>query len=277
MERFFRQVPENEGNGHKISKRLTGTKEWAGLNVNLFKGCFYDCNYPCFAKVAAVVRRKDKTQENWHIMERNEKIYKKGWRKTSKGRIMFPSTHDITPETAGDYVEVLSKMLTAGNEVLITTKPSFEVIDKLTNFLDIWAAGSHKKQVQFRFTITSITDEISKQYEPLAPLPRERFDSLAIAHIKGFKTSISIEPFLEPIAGVLDLIQRASVYVTESIWIGPSNKKIWRLMPILPWRKDLWGKENLLALKEAVESSLFIDQSLIRWKSGYHEALQRVR
>lgn len=270
MERFF-EIPETISKDPK--KLLTGTREWSGKNVNLFKGCEYDCQYPCYAKVAAVIRRKDKTLENWHVMERNEKVYRKGWRKTSLGRIMFPSTHDITPSTAGDYFHVLQKMLTAGNEVLITTKPSFEVIDKITRSLDLFP--SLKKLVQFRFTITSIIDEISLRYEPRAPLPEERFNALCITHLRGFKTSISIEPFLEPIAGVLDLIQRASNYITESIWIGPNNKRKWQLMPVNEWREDLWGKENLIALKEGVESSPFIDQSLIRWKSGYHEALKR--
>lgn len=47
-----------------------------------------------------------------------------------------------------------------------------------------------------------------------------RLESLKYAFGKGYKTSISIEPFLsDPVEFIDDLIP----YVTESIWVGSMN------------------------------------------------------
>ena len=83
-------------------------------------------------------------------------------------------------------------------------------------------AGLWSPQVmQFRFTITSINWWILKEYEPGAPELVERINSLIYAFRKGYKTSVSIEPFLDmnPIA----LIYLVAPYVTESIWLGKLN------------------------------------------------------
>ena len=71
-----------------------GTKEWASSNVNICKGCFNDCVY-CYAKRMGI-RFKRNTLENWKFMVINEKAVSKGYGKR-KGRIMFPTSHDITP------------------------------------------------------------------------------------------------------------------------------------------------------------------------------------
>ena len=44
------------------------------------------------------IRFKRKTENTWRIMESNQKAIKKGYSKR-KRRIMFPTSHDITPES----------------------------------------------------------------------------------------------------------------------------------------------------------------------------------
>jgi len=191
----------------------SGTKEWADSNVNIFHGCSNDCVY-CYAKKMAI-RFGRRTKENWKFMELNEKAFDKNYGKR-KGRIMFPTSHDITFGTLVFNILALQKMLMAGNEVLITTKPDPKCILGICYDLKPW-----KEQIQFRFTITSKDNIILKKYEPNAPLYEDRMVSLQLAFYKGFKTSVSIEPFLDK--DPIPLINKRAPYVTETIWIGKLN------------------------------------------------------
>ena len=56
----------------------------------------------------AVVRFKRKTADNWPIEELNLKEVKKE-RKKLKGRIMFPTTHDLVPRTVEACIVILKK------------------------------------------------------------------------------------------------------------------------------------------------------------------------
>ena len=191
----------------------TGTKEWASSNINIISGCSHDCKY-CYSKLLAV-RFKRKTNQTWNEMELNsEKLNKKF--KKRKGRIMFPTSHDILPEYKEECIQVLEKLLKAGNSVLITTKPHLEVIKDLCKRLE-----DYRDLVQFRFTITSNDDDLLQFWEPGAPRFRERLLSLKHAFLKNFKTSVSIEPFLDK--NPIPLIEIIQPFVSETIWIGKMN------------------------------------------------------
>lgn len=196
-------------------KKITaGTKEWADKNVNCINGCSHNCRY-CYAKKMAI-RFGRKTEENWKDMEIRQEIVRKKYRKVD-GRIMFPSSHDITPEEPflSACLAVIENLLEAGNSILITSKPHFEVIKKICDqFIH------YQKQIQFRFTITSDDNEFLQFWEPGAPLFEERLEALKYAFEKGYKTSISIEPFL---SDPIPIIEKVKGFVTESIWVGPMN------------------------------------------------------
>ncbi|MFW9873536.1 MAG: hypothetical protein ACFFG0_10565 [Candidatus Thorarchaeota archaeon] len=197
----------------KTRKITLGTKEWADSNVNCYFGCSNDCRY-CYAKKMAI-RFKRKTEETWKLMEPNQKALEKRYSKR-RGRIMFPTSHDITLESLSGCLNVLKKLLDAGNEILITTKPNLSCVKIICNeFL------KKKDLIQFRFTITSLNNEKLAFWEPNAPLFDERLKSLIHAHNMGFKTSISIEPFLDE--NPFLLVDKLIPYVTESIWIGKMN------------------------------------------------------
>jgi len=199
----------------KQCKITSGTREWAEFNVNCIKGCSNNCRY-CYAKMMAN-RFGRCTEESWKKMKVNEKAVKRNYRKYN-GRVMFPSTHDIVdePELQKACFIVIGKLLEVGNEVLITTKPRFEVTEKI-----IERFSTFKEQIQFRFTITSINNLLLSFWEPNAPNYEERFESLKYAYDMHFKTSVSIEPFLDYTPQTL--ISMLSPYVTESIWLGPMN------------------------------------------------------
>lgn len=199
----------------KKRKITSGTKEWADYNVNCFKGCYNNCRY-CYAKMMAK-RFGRATEETWKDMKIRNDVMNKKFRKY-RGRVMFPSSHDIIdiPEVKEACLIVISRLLEAGNEVLITTKPRLSITKAISEKFNLF-----KSQMQFRFTITSIDEELLSFWEPNAPIFNERLKSLKYAFEKGFKTSISIEPFLD--YQPLKLVKTLAPYVTESIWLGPMN------------------------------------------------------
>ena len=135
-------------------KKGFGVGEWADSSVNCYFGCSNDCNY-CYAKRMAIRFGRINNPEEWKIMKPNMKAIEKGYG-IRNGRIMFPTSHDITIESYEACVIVLKKLLDAGNEVLITTKASLTLITKL-----IAELNDYKEQIQFRITITSIDNSIA--------------------------------------------------------------------------------------------------------------------
>jgi len=156
-----------------------------------------------------------KTDSTWKIMELNSKAIKKKYLKRT-GRIMFPSSHDITIEILPESIKVLRKLLVAGNEVLITSKPSFPCIKAICDEFELY-----QDQIQFRFTVGSMDDKLIQFWEPGAPLFQERLESIQYAFNAGYKTSISSEPFLD--YNPIPLVNALDPYITESIWIGRMN------------------------------------------------------
>ena len=186
--------------------------------MNCISGCAHDCKY-CYAK-QLLKRGGIKTDEDWHVMVVREKDVRKAYMKR-EGRIMFPTSHDLVPEDPSfqPCMVVLGKLLDAGNEVLVTTKPHLEAVKYMCETFE-----SLKAQVQFRFTITSASDKILKFWEPGAPAFEERLRSLEYAALSGYKTSVSIEPILDKtIAALDDLYSRVEPWCTESVWLGIMN------------------------------------------------------
>ncbi len=197
------------------SKITSGTKEWADHNINCFLGCYNDCRY-CYAKKMAT-RFRRATPENWKDMRVGTEQMNRNYRKM-KGRVMFPTSHDIIdiPEVEEACFKTLGKLVKVGNEVLVTTKPRLTVVQKINERF-----SRDKERIQFRFTITSCNDELLKFWEPNAPLFEERMQSLIYAFERGYKTSVSIEPFLD--YNPEPLVKTVAPYSTESIWIGKMN------------------------------------------------------
>lgn len=199
----------------KRRKITSGTKEWADYNINCVRGCSNDCRY-CYAKIIAK-RFGRCTEETWHNMEIRQKVVHKTFKKYDS-RVMFPSSHDIVdvPKIKEACYTVIEKLLLAGNEVLITIKPSLSVTKEI-----IEQFIKYEPQIQFRFTITSNNNELLSFWEPNAPPYEERLESLILAYNEGYKTSVSIEPFLDSEPQIL--VKEIAPYITESIWIGPMN------------------------------------------------------
>jgi DNA repair photolyase len=200
----------------RIERKVTaGTKEWADHNVNCIIGCLNDCRY-CYAKFMAK-RFRRATYEVWSIMRVRDEVVKKSFRKMT-GRVMFPGSHDIVdiPEIRDACFTTLGKLLENNNEVLITTKPRLSIIHQIDNLY-----SDYKKNLQFRFTITSKDNNHLKFWEPNAPFFEERLESLKYAFERNYRPSTSIEPFLDREPQLL--VEIVESFCTESIWIGKMN------------------------------------------------------
>jgi len=234
----------------------SGTKEWADSNVNVLLGCRNDCRY-CYAKRMAV-RFGRATESTWREMRVNWRAVERGYGKR-KGRVMFPTSHDLFPEP--EYLEpcleVLRKLLWAGNQVLVTTKPRLPVVREICRRF-----AGFRGQLQFRFTIGSVEPRTLAFWEPGAPPLAERLDALRLACSSGFRTSVSAEPLLDDDPRLLiDTVER---WVTESIWLGRMNY-IPRRSPAgceveYARLRRISSGEHWDALREAVK------HPLVRWK-----------
>ena len=197
------------------NKRISGTREWAEVNVNCVKGCSNLCKY-CYARYNAVEKFAYLTSEQWANPQINWKAVDKKHPKYN-GVVMIPTTHDIFPETIDACITVLNNLLKVGNSVLIVSKPHLSCIKKICTELD-----QYKENILFRFTIGAMNDSILSYWEPNAPNFQERFDSLVYAFENGFKTSVSSEPMLDA-TGIFYLVDVLLPFITDAIWIGKMN------------------------------------------------------
>jgi len=251
--------------------KMTGTREWAKVNVNIQVGCEHNCRY-CYARHNAVTRFKACTAEQWMVPHINKEAVKKGRGKCG-GRVMFPSSHDITPLNISYAVIVLKKLLEAGNDVLIVSKPHLKCIKIICG---VFAA--FKEQITFRFSIGSTDDAVLRFWEPGAPGFEERFESLRFAFEAGFATSVSCEPQLDPYA--VYTYAAVSDFITDTFWIG--------VIRDFDRRVDLSGvtteqveqfcrPARRAASEEVVRANYMIlkDQPKVRFKDSIREIMER--
>ncbi len=200
--------------------KKTVNREWAEKYENLFSGCSHDCKY-CYAKSIAI-HYKLNTPKNWkNEVVRNSDLLQKGFRKRND-LIMFPSSHDITPEHLQENIIFIGNILAAGNKILIVSKPHLDCVKLMCD-----AFIPFKANILFRFTIGSANSDTLRFWENNAPDFNERLDSLQYAFNSGFQTSVSCEPMLDD--RIDQVIDQVLPYVTETIWIGKPNQLMGRL------------------------------------------------
>lgn len=217
QKKFFKYLETNDKEIRKelipIVKELHNHQWTNGGIYNILSvksNCYNDCKY-CYMK-GMKKRFFDTDIENLDMIV-DEKKVKKAWKQNEDGKVyMFPSSHDIFDEYLDEYIETCKKMLDSGNSILVVTKPRETCINRMIKEFE-----DYKDKVLFRLTITTVDEKIAKYYEPNAPTIRERIKCLRLLYENGYRTSVSIEPFLSnPIKTVND----TEKYVTDDIWIG---------------------------------------------------------
>ncbi len=198
--------------------KKTGTREWSDVSHNIGVGCSHGCLY-CFAAAKAVEKGNVRDREEW----KTEKITPRRIPK-AEGVIMFPTAHDITPYYLDASVLTVREMLEAGREVLIVTKAHSNSVKRICDEFE-----EYREQLLIRITIGSVDMEQTNFWEPDAPPPLERLIALGYAFLRGFKTSVSMEPMLHGIDDALNTYYVVEPYVTEKIWIGKMNSPYTRV------------------------------------------------
>lgn len=251
----------------KSDKPVSGTREWAASNANIQRGCLHGCLY-CYANANAL-RFKQVEAGEWTTGVINQAAVDRAYGLRTSGTIMFPTTHDITPENVEAAITVLRKMLASGNSLLIVSKPHLDVLAKLCANVEEW-----KDKILFRFTIGSRVSQTLALWEPGAPSFHDRFMSLRYAFHNGFATSVSMEPLLDPDEdSIVALVEEMSPFVTDSIWLGKMNRAEERIKRNGLWTPEVEEKlaellasqsdERILALYERLK-----DHPKVRWKES---------
>jgi DNA repair photolyase len=162
------------------------------------------------------LRFKQVAPDQWHQERERPKDVSRRHKKYN-GQVMFPSSHDITPNNLEACMTVLDNLLKADNRVLIVSKPHLDCIKAICEKF-----SPFKDRILFRFTIGARDDQVLLFWEPNAPTYAERKASLQNAFSEGFETSVSVEPMLDAY-NIDALIEDLTPYVTHSLWVGTMN------------------------------------------------------
>ena len=250
-----------------VKKRISGTLEWAVANIDCCTGCSHGCRY-CYARYRAVVKEGTVDKADWRtVVVRNDDVQKNYDR--YPGQVMFPTTHDIVEENLNACLTVLQNLLSAGNQVLIVSKPTFSCIEQICERLE-----EFKAHLLFRFTITARDPELLHYWEPGAPDYQERKRSLSYAYKLGFATSVSVEPMLDT-ADVVGMVKDLLPYVSHSIWLGKLNNIGTRVeiaddIDRIQVEKIIQGQtdERINVIYQHLK-----DEPLVRWKESIKEVV----
>jgi len=248
-----------------------GWKEWADYWLGLQNFCERGC-LACFAtwfdiKYKRITDPKERlTFKPRKTIENPDKKY--------PGRVAFPNTHDITIQNYSQCEEYLIRLLKAGNQVLIVTKPDENIIRLL-----ISALSEFKEQLEFRLSISTYDNEVLKKFEPNASDFEERVLCLKMLFMAGFETSVSAEYYLT--RDVKGLIKRIYPYVTREIWVGIMNHfdQIVEYAPVIESLRELYSLETVLTIHSELERyfghNYFTGKITIKYKDTFEAMVNK--
>jgi len=244
---------------------ISGTREWSVASVNFCTGCEHNCRY-CYARANALRFKRIATAAEWKRMKlRPAEVSRR--RRPQGGTVMVPTTHDIVPRFLDESLEVIGKLLDTGDKVLIVSKPHIDCVRRICQEF-----RQARERIMFRFSIGAWSDEILAYWEPAAPTLSERQASLHLAYGKGFVTSVSMEPLLQPERVEL-LVERLSPFVSDSLWIGKLNQIDRRTVPST--RRGEIDRVKAGQTDKAVRRvyERLKDHPLVKWKESYKKVL----
>ena len=246
---------------------IRGTREWAVAEINCSVGCPHNCRY-CYARIAALDKGLVSSADDWPRMRIIDDAVQRRWPRYD-GQVMFPTAHDIVEENLVEALEVIDRLMVAGNKILIVSKPSLFCIEQICDRF-----YPQRSRILFRFTITARDESILTFWEPDAPAYRERLDSLRLAFDKGFETSVSIEPLLD-LGDLEKMIGELEPFVSHSIWIGKMNRIEERVnvesSEVLAEVERIRSEQsdrNIAGLYESLKTN-----PLIRWKESIKQVV----
>ena len=203
----------------KTKTNKSGFNEWCDKTYSIQKGCKNRCSY-CWSEKLG--NRYGWAPKKWDEPIFNERAFNQPLKKFYENGVAVFGTHDIYPENVNKCITFISRLLKESeNKVLIVTKANYECVKKICNSIK-----NYKHRVEIRCTITTCSNRMGFFWEPHAPSIEERICALWYCTKLKFKTSVSIEPFLDK--SPLDLIIRLLPITTGDIWLGKMNYQFYQ-------------------------------------------------
>jgi DNA repair photolyase len=181
-------------------------REYAARAANLYSGCDHGCKY-CYAPLAV-----HKTRENFGSVSERPGILRKLEADCAllSGADIEPVLLSFTcdPYSQFDWAHGLTR-----NALQIFRKHGvpFQVLTKggtrAARDFDLYGPND-----VFASTLTFIDPAKSREWEPGAALPGDRFEAIRKAHDMGIRTWVSLEPVISP-AESLQIIDLMEPYV----------------------------------------------------------------
>ncbi len=168
-------------------------REYAGLAANIYDGCTHGCVYCWAPKV------RYKTPEEFHetAIPRKDVLTKlaadcRNTRISREHPVLLCFTGDPYPpeeEQNGVTREAIELLHGGGFSVEVLTKGG----KRCQRDFDLLTARD-----AVAATLTFVSEQKSREWEPFATPPAERFAALDEAHSKGIRTWASLEPVIDP-------------------------------------------------------------------------------
>jgi len=227
-------------------------------------GCLY-----CWARANA--RRRGQEPEewvqppdiNWAEVLRN--------RGSLPGVTAYPGTHDISLDLLGPSIRLLENLLANDNQVLLVSKPRYLCVKAIC---DTFSDHGYRRNIQWRFTITSWADGDLGYWEPNAPVWHERLLALNYAAQAGYRVSVNTEPLTCTRQNAMEMAHHLLFVMGKggTLWFGRLNKAEARVIRDtenrLPALLAEWDDEGVRWLHDQ-----FRDEPRVRWKNSFKDVL----
>jgi len=174
--------------------------KWPNLHaINPYRGCAFDCSYPCWSKVLAA---RFGTKRDWANVEVSPEIKDERFltkllhrlRISSPMTVLVGSQADPMPPLELDH-EITNLILKAfwcsgrHTYLILTKNPAIVQYSDLLRNINAWVGMSLTARPAFY-------KEVQAKFELGAPLNSERVEALRQLHQAGVRTFASIEPWL---------------------------------------------------------------------------------
>ena len=217
------------------------------------------------------IRFGRKTPWTWE-----KEIFREDWfiktMKPRKGRIMFPSTHDISVYNIDHSISFIKRHLERGNSFLLVTKPQLDCVKQICAKLN-----RYSDKIMFRFSIGSSIESVLRYWEPNASSYEERCSCIKFAYSNGFQTSLSCEPMLDKHPDII--IKELEEFITDSIWLGKPNFLLRRLK--INGQLDVTASKKAKDLIESLNDEFiynlyenYKDNPKVKWKESLKKVLK---
>jgi DNA repair photolyase len=189
--------------------------EYAPFAVSLYRGCPHGCVY-CFAPDSTRMKREDfvrypRVRGTYHLLEKFEKDCAELAAAKDQREILMSFTTDpyqVLERDTGTTRSAIEILLEYGLHFTILTKAGYLA----ERDFDLLAA--HPDLCRFGVTLVFNNYQDKKLWEPGTATEIARIETLKVAHERGIRTWVSLEPVIY-LNQTLDLIRQTAGFVDE--------------------------------------------------------------